>query len=128
MQAALSAHVRKPNYENRGAAAQDRTVPKKDCEPRKQKPGPHDIDKLTQLVLDMKAEMGSVCKAMIISGISFNRSPNEQKPKESSAKGKQKSNFAGTAKKKNRKDKVAQRSLVAVGEKENVFLIPMTIT
>ncbi len=29
-------------------------------------------------------------------------------------------NFAGTAKKKYRKDKVAQRSLVAVEEKDNV--------
>ncbi len=53
--------------------------------------------------------MGSIRKAMIRSGISFDRSPNEQKPRESSANGKQKNNFAGTAKKKNRKDKVAQR-------------------
>ncbi len=35
--------------------------------------------------------------------------------------GKQKNNFAGKAKKKNRGDKVAQRSLVAVEEKKNVF-------
>ncbi len=39
--------------------------------------------------------------------------------RESSANGKQKSNFAGTAKKKNRQDKVAKPSLEAVEEKEN---------
>ncbi len=33
---------------------------------------------------------------------------------------KTKNNFAGTANKKNRKDKVAQRSLVPVDDKENV--------
>jgi hypothetical protein len=67
----------------------------------------------------MKAETGAMSKAMIRSGISFDRSPNEQKPREPSANGKLKNNFAGTAKKKNRKDKVAQRSLVAVEEKES---------
>jgi hypothetical protein len=58
-------------------------------------------DTLTQLVLGMKAEMGSMRKAMIRSGISFDRSPNEQKPRESSANGKQKNNFTGMVKKKN---------------------------
>jgi hypothetical protein len=49
--------------------------------------GSQDIDKLTQIVLDKKAEMGSICKAMIRSGISFDKSPNEQKQKEPSATG-----------------------------------------
>jgi hypothetical protein len=45
----------------------------------------------------MKAEMGSMRKAMISAGISFYRMPNEHKPKEAFEKGKQKNNFAGTA-------------------------------
>ncbi len=64
--------------------------------------------------------MGSMRKAMIIAGISFDKIPYEQKPKYASEKGKQKNNFAGTAKKRNRKDLVAQRSLVAVKEKDSV--------
>jgi hypothetical protein len=98
LQAALLNQVRKPNYENRGTAAQDCTVPKKNSNPRNQKSGSQDIDKLTQLVLDMKAEMGSMCKAMIRSRISFDGSSKEQKAREPSANGKQNDNFAGTAK------------------------------
>ena len=81
--------------------------------------GQNPCDKLYQLVLDMKAEMGSMRKAMVEAGISFENVPNEQKTKHASDKGKQKNNFAGTAKKRNRKDKVAQRSLVAVAEKDS---------
>ncbi len=55
--------------------------------------------------MDMKTDMGSMRKAMIRSGISFDKSPNEQKPREPSANGKPKNNFAGRAKKKNREDK-----------------------
>jgi hypothetical protein len=39
---------------------------------------------------------------------------------DTSANGKKKNNFAGTAKKKNRKNKVAQRSLMTVEEKDSV--------
>ncbi len=53
--AVLSAQIRKQNYENRGAAVQDSTVPKKNSDPRNQRLGYHYIEKLTQLVLDMKA-------------------------------------------------------------------------
>ncbi len=59
-------------------------------------------------------------KATIRSGILFNKLPNKQKQKETSANGKQKNNFAGTAKKRNRKDQVAQHSLLAVEEKDSV--------
>jgi hypothetical protein len=45
----------------------------------------------------MKDEMAAIRKAMIRSSISFDKSPNQQKPRESSAKGKQKNNFAETA-------------------------------
>ncbi len=51
--------------------------------------------------------MGFMCKAMIRSCISFDKSPNEQKLRELPINGKQKDKFAATAKKKNRKDKVA---------------------
>ncbi len=62
-----------------------------------------EIAKLTQLVLDMKAEMGSMRTGMIRSVISFDKPPNEQKPREQAAGGKQKD---------------AQRSLVQVLHKE----------
>ena len=63
-----------------------------------------------ECVMDMKAEMGSSSKVMIRSRISSNKL----------LIGRQKNNVAGTAKRRNRKDKVAQRSLVAVEEKDSV--------
>ena len=71
----------------------------------------------------MKAEMGSSHKTMIRSGISFYNAPNEQEARNAADKGKQKNNFAGTAKKRNIKDKVAQRSLVE-SKRRTVSLIP----
>ena len=56
--------------------------------------------------------MGSMSKAMTRAGISFDKSPNKQKPREQAANGKQKGEFAGTAKTENRTNKVAQRYLV----------------
>ena len=58
--------------------------------------------------------MGSMCMAMTRTGITFDKSPNEQQPREQSANGKQKGKFAGTAKMKNQANKIAQRSLVHV--------------
>ncbi len=120
LQAALSAQVSKTDYENRGAASQNRTNPRKNSESRSPNSGSQDIQKLTRIVIDMKAEMGSMRKATIRSCTSFDKSPNQQPPREPPANGKEKNNFAGTAKKKNRKDKVAQRSLVPVETKESV--------
>ncbi len=80
----------------------------------------HFCPQYNECVMDMKAEMGSSSKAMIRSGISFDKLPKEQKQKDTSTNGRQRSNFTGTAKKWNRKDKVAKRSLVAVGEKDSV--------
>ncbi len=60
-----------------------------------------------ECVMDMKVEMGSMRKAMIRSGNSFDKLPNKQKQKDTSTNGKQENNFAGTAIKRNRKDKVA---------------------
>ncbi len=70
--------------------------------------------------MDIKAEIGSNSKAMIQSGISFDTLPNKQKQKDTSINRRQKNNFVGSAKKRNRKDKVAQRSFVAVEEKDSV--------
>ncbi len=61
-----------------------------------------------------------VARRMIRLGISFYHAPNEQKTRNDSDEGKQMNNFACTAKKRNRKDLVAQRSLVAVKEKDSV--------
>ena len=65
LQAALSAQARKTHYENRGAVMQDCPAPKGNSDPRYQRPEPLERDKLYQLVLDMKAEMGSMRKAMV---------------------------------------------------------------
>ena len=65
--------------------------------------------------MDMKAEMGSSRKAMIRSGISFDKFPNEQKQNDTSSNGRQKNTFDGMAKKHNRKEKVIQRSLAYGG-------------
>ena len=104
LQAALSAQVRKSNYENRGMAAHDHNhdVPKKNQDTRSPKLSSADFSKLMQVVLDMKAEMGSMPRAMTNAGISFEKSPSGPKPREQSANGKQKNKFAGTVKTKNK--------------------------
>ena len=61
----------------------------------------------------MKAEMGCMRKALINAGMSFEKSPNVQKPREQFVNGKQKKKFAGAAK-KNKSSRIAQRSLVPV--------------
>jgi hypothetical protein len=99
---------------------QKRPISKKNGYSRNQRPEPRERDKLYQLILDMKAEMGTMRKAMIDAGISCDKVPNEQKTKDVLSMGKQKNNFAGTAKMRNRKDRVAQRPLVAVKEKDSV--------
>ena len=72
-----------------------------------------EISKLIQAVFDMKAEMGCMRKALSNAGIIIERSPNVQKPREQIVHGKQKNKFAGAAK-KNKANKIAQRSLVPV--------------
>jgi hypothetical protein len=49
LQAALSAQVFKTNYENRGAAMQERPVPKKNSDPRNQQPDPGSVTNSTNL-------------------------------------------------------------------------------
>ena len=63
----------------------------------------------------MKAEMGCMRKALVNAGINIEKSPTVQKPREQIAHGKQKNKFAGVAK-KNKANKLAQRSLVPVAD------------
>ena len=107
---------KKTNYENRGMATQDRKAPKKNSDTRSPKQSVSDFSKLMQVVFDMKAEMGCMRKAMVNAGMSFDKSPNEPKPREHFVNGKQKNKFAGTAK-KNKSSRIAQRSLVIVHDK-----------
>ena len=58
LQAALSVHVQRPNYVNRGMAVQDRKGPKKNPDNRSPNQSSSEISKLIQAVFDMKAEMG----------------------------------------------------------------------
>ncbi len=90
LQAALSAQVRKNNFEHRGAAVHhDSSVPKKNQESRSPNPESSDIAKLTQVVFNRKAEMGAMRKEMMKAGISFDRSPNKPGLREQAAYGKQ---------------------------------------
>ena len=115
LQAALSANVQRSNFANRGMAAQDRKgqVPKKNPDNRSPKQFSSEILKLIQAVFDMKAEIGCMRKALGNAGITIEKSPNGQKPREQIAHGKQKNKFAGAAK-KNKANKLAQKSLVPV--------------
>ena len=119
LQAAMSAQIRKTNYENRGMAMQERKALQKNPENRSPRQSSTDISKLVQVVFDMKAEMGSMRKALLEGGISFERSPKATKPRDQVLNGKQKTRFAGTAK-KNKADKISQRSLVRVQPRDQV--------
>ena len=98
-------------------AAQDRKgqVPKKNPDNRSPKQFSSEISKLIQAVFYMKAEMGCMRKALVNAGINIEKSPTVQKPREQIAHGKQKNKFAGAAK-KNKANKLAQRSLVPVAD------------
>ena len=96
-------------------AAQDRKGQglKKNPENRSPKQFSSEISKLIQAVFDMKAKIGCMHKALGNACITIERSPNVQKPREKIAHEKQKNKFAGAAK-KNKANKLAQKSLVPV--------------
>ena len=71
LQAALSAQVRRTNYEHRGMAPQERKPLQKNPDQRTPKQSAVDFSKLMQVVFDIKAEMGCMRKAMINAGMSF---------------------------------------------------------
>jgi hypothetical protein len=66
--------------------------------------------KIIKLILDLKAEVGILCKAMVQHGISVESAPTSKKQKEQAAivkqkdwfLGKQKDKFVGITKKRNR--------------------------
>ena len=116
LQAALTVQVLRTNYENRGMATQERKVPKKNSDKRSPKQSVSDFSKLMQVVFDMKAEMGCMRRAMVNSGMSFDKSPNEPRPREHIINEKQQNMFAGTVK-TNKASRVAQRSLVPIQER-----------
>ena len=87
---------------------------------RSPKPSPTDYSKLMQVVFYMKAEMGCMRRAMTNAGISFEKSPSGPKPREQLVRGEQKYKFAAAATTKNKTNRIAQRSLVNVPEKNVV--------
>ncbi len=110
MQAALTAQIRKSEY--KGAQAKNQSGPK-----HVQNPGPlraeqESDSRLTKLILDFKAEIGILRKAMTNHGISVESAPTSNIQKEQSAVVKQNGRFAGIAKKKSRSRRTNQTSLV----------------
>ena len=97
--------------------AQDRKGPEKNPDNRSPNQSSSEISKLIQAVFNMKAEMGCMRKALSNAGITIERSPNVQKPREQTANRKQKKFFAGAAK-KSKANSIAQRSLVPAGKTE----------
>ena len=109
LQAALSAQVRKNEY--KGIQGKDRGCPKQNTNPNTDRAESESDSKLIRLILDLKAEIGVLCKAMTTHGITIESAP--IKYKEQSAIVKQNGKFAGIAKKRNRSRRSGrQRSLV----------------
>jgi hypothetical protein len=108
LQAAMMAQARiqpKPVHQDKG----NHTGPKKKQD---KMPGNHEaprMDKLMQVMYDMKAEMGALRRALQQAGIRVD-APYQKKTKEQHINRSQKQKFAGIAKKANRSKKVAYRS------------------
>ena len=69
------------------------------------------LEKLMQVMYDMKAEMGALRRALHQAGICVD-APYNKKSKEQPINGSQKPKFAGIAKRANRSKKIASKSLV----------------
>ena len=109
LQAALSAQVRKNEY--KGVQGKDRVGPKQNQNPKPDRIESEPDSKLIRLILDLKAEIGVLRKALTTHGITIESAPT--KNKEQSAIGKQNGKFAGIAKKRTRSRRPGQqRSLV----------------
>ena len=109
-------------------AAQDRKGPKKNPDTGSPGQSVPDLAKLIQVVFNMKAEMGCMRKAMINAGMSFEKSPKVQKPREQVVNGKQENKFAGTGSEQPRRTSQVKlpndllcRSMIGLSS-----LIPMT--
>jgi hypothetical protein len=105
LQAALSAQVRKNVY--KGTQGRDRGGPKQNPNPRPDRAESESDSKLIRLILDLKAEIGVLHKAMTIHGITIESAPT--KYKEQSAIVKQNGKFAGIAEKRTRSRRPGQQ-------------------
>ncbi len=73
----------------------------------------HESDsRLTRLILDLKAKIGFLCKALVNHGISAESAPTSNKQKEQPAVVKQNGKLAGIANKKSRSRCTVHNSLV----------------
>ncbi len=110
LQAAMMAHARmqpRPVHQDKG----NHMGPKKKQDTRQ---GSHEsprLEKHMQVMYNMKAEMGSLRRALHVAGICV-EAPYNKKNKEQPINGRQKPKFAGIAKRANRSKKVASKSLV----------------
>ena len=109
LQAALKAQVRKD--ECKGMQGKDQVCLKQVQNPRPDRAESESDSKLISLILDLKADIGVLRKALTIHCITIESAPT--KNKEKSAVGKQNGKFAGIAKKKTRSRRPGQqKSLV----------------
>jgi hypothetical protein len=110
LQAAMMAHARmqpKPVHQDKG----NYTGPKKKQDTRQSNHESPRMEKLMQVMYDMKAEMGALRRALQLAGICVD-APYNKKNKEQHINGSQKPKFAGIAKKTSWKKKIVSRSLV----------------
>jgi hypothetical protein len=96
----------KPVHQDKG----NYTGPKKKQDSRQSTHESPRMEKLMQVMCDMKAEMGALRSALQQAGICVD-APHQKKNKEQHINGSQKPKFAGIAKKANRSKNVASRSL-----------------
>ncbi len=100
LQVALTAQIRKSEYQ--GTQAKNWTGPKHVQNSRPDRVEHESDSRLTRLILNLKAKIGVLRKAMVNHGISVESAPTSNKQEEQSAVVKQNGRFAGIAKKKNR--------------------------
>jgi hypothetical protein len=110
LQAAMMAQARiqpKPVHQDKGNYA----GPKKKQDTRQSNHESPRMEKLMQVMYDMKAEMGALRRAFQQAGICVD-APHQKKNKEQHMNRNQKAKFAGIAKKANQSKNVVSRSLV----------------
>ena len=87
------------------------TGPKKKQDTKQSNHEPPRMEKLIQVMYDMKAEIGALRQALHQAGICVD-APYNKKNKEQPINGSQKPKFAGIAKRANRSKNIASRSFV----------------
>ncbi len=99
MQAARTTQIRKSQF--KGAQAKNLSCPKHVQNSRPKRAEQESDSRLTRLILDLKAEIEILRKAMVNQAISIESAPTSNKQKERPAAVKQNGRFAGIAKKRN---------------------------